>query len=179
MPQRAALKSRADVSFWIDNATGQSLNIRGGRIEVVCTGFLATVDSTGAYVFSTDGGASNEDRFFIQRRATLSTYQHDSQHHDVTGATVAQVSRSAETDTNEITYAYEWDSRYPLIGEQVRVFVDAAGVRYRCDAASPVPATAAWVTGSNADRIFPGMRHTSTAHLEGVITEVKVWDLVP
>lgn len=174
-PQRAALISADDTEFYIDNAAGQAFDIVGGRVEVTCTGHHATVDSTGCYVFSTNTGAANEDRFVVQRDALRSTYPHDSQHRNAAGTIIAQIARPTAFHTAEITYAHEWDSRLPIIGESVRALDDVGAVRYRSDAASVVHATTAWTTGSAADRLTLGMRHNNVAHLEGIITAVRTY----
>lgn len=178
-PQVGALVARDDIEFYVDNSTGQAFDSVGGRVEMTCTGLVATVDSTGCYVVASNGGASDEDRWVIQRDALPSTHDHDSQHRDSAGALVSQIQRDAATNTDEITYAHEWDSRYVLTGEQVRVFDDVGGTRWRSDAAAATPATEAWTTGANATRLMLGMRHTFTAHLEGIVTALRTWGRVP
>lgn len=174
-PQRAALLSRDQTEWTIDNSSGQCWDVIAGRAEVTCTGLVATVNSTGAFIFSTDAGASNEDRLFMQRDALTATYDDDTQHYDSAGVLVAQMSDQPElTHTNEIVYAYEFDSRRPIRAEggKVRTKAECGGSVVRSGAVVP---SASWTTSTNADRIFLGMRHSFSAHLEGIITRFRSW----
>lgn len=175
-PQLSALADRDEIGGYLDNASGQVLDLVAGRVEVTCTGLVEEVDSTGAFIFTTDCGASFEDRVFMQRDALASLYPDEGRIYDSAGVNVAQLTDwPVLTHTNEITYALEWDSRKVIDGEGVRAFDDVGGARVRTGATVPA---AAWTTGSNADRVFLGMRHTSTAHLEGIITRYKAWGRV-
>lgn len=175
-PQLSALADKDDPQFYIDNSSAQALDIVAGRVEVTCVGLVDEVDSTGAFVFSTDCGASFEDRMFIQRDALASIDPDEGRIYDSAGDIVAQLTDlPTRTHTDAITYAMEWDSRHGLDGEHVCALVDVDRERVRTGAAVP---SASWTTGSNADRVFLGMRHTMTAHLEGIITSFKSWGRV-
>ena len=99
MPQRAALKDKYEIVDYIDNASGQVFDPIAGRIEVTCTGFAATVDGPGCFIFDTACGVSFESRILQQREATLSTYRTDTQQYDTAGALVAQLQAQVTTLT--------------------------------------------------------------------------------
>ena len=171
MPQRAALKDKYEIVDWIDNASGQVFDEIAGRVEVTCTGFAATVDGPGCFIFDTACGESFESRILQQREANTSTYHTDSQIYDTAGVLVAQLTDyPALTLTSEATYAHEWDSRAPARGPRAR---DLVGGTYVATGAV-VPA-AAWIPGGNANKLYIGMRHNTSNHLEGVVTSVRTW----
>ena len=173
MPQRAALKDKYEIVDWLDNASGQVLDPIAGRVEVTCTGFAASVDGPGCFVFDTACGASFESRVLQQREATLSTYRSDSQQYDTAGALVSQLTDyPSPTLTSEITYAHEWDSRAPIPGRGVRARDEVGGTIVTTGAIVPA---AAWTPGSNANKLYIGMRHNTSNHLEGIVTRVRTW----
>lgn len=173
MPQRAALKDKFEIVDYIDNASGQVLDPIAGRVEVTCTGFAATVDGPGCFIFDTACGASFESRVLQQREATLSTYRTDTQQYDSAGVLVSQLTDyPALTLTNENTYAHEWDSRAPIPGRGVRARDEVGGTVVTTGAVVP---SAAWTPGSNANKLYVGMRHNTSNHLEGVVTRVRTW----
>lgn len=173
MPQRAALKDKYEIADYIDNASGQVLDAIAGRVEVTCTGFAASVDGPGCFVFDTACGASFESRILQQREATLSTYRSDSQCYDTAGVLVSQLTDyPSPTLTSEITYAHEWDSRAPIPGRGVRARDEVAGSIVTTGAVVP---SAAWTPGSNASKLYIGMRHNTSNHLEGIVTRVRTW----
>ena len=173
MPQRGALKDKYEIVDYIDNASGQVYDATAGRVEVTCTGFAATTDSTGNFVYDTACGPSFEDRSFQQRESTLATYLTDSQHYDSAGVLKAQMTDyPALTYTNEITYAHEYDSRAPIPGRGVRARDDVGGTIVATGAVVP---SASWSVGSNANKLYIGMRHNTANHLEGIVTRVRTW----
>jgi hypothetical protein len=173
MPQRAALKDKYEIVDYIDNASDQVFDPIAGRIEVTCTGFAATVDGPGCFVFDTACGASFESRILQQREATLSTYRTDTQQYDTSGALVSQLTDYPSlTFTDEITYAHEYDSRAPIAGRGVRARDEVGGTIVTTGAVVP---SATWTPGTNANKLYVGMRHNTSNHLEGIITRVRTW----
>lgn len=173
MPQRAALKDKYEIADYIDNASEQVVDPIAGRVEVTCTGFATSVDGPGCFVFDTACGASYESRILQQREATTSTYRTDSQQYDTAGALASQLTNyPALTFTDEITYAHEYDSRAPIPGRGVRARDEVGGTVVTTGAIVPV---AAWTPGTNANKLYVGMRHNQSNHLEGIITRVRTW----
>lgn len=173
MPQRAALKDKYEIADYIDNASEQVFDPIAGRIEVTCTGFATSVDGPGCFIFDTACGASFESRILQQREATTSTYHTDSQQYDTAGALASQLTDyPALTLTSEITYAHEWDSRAPIPGRGVRARDEVGGTVVTTGAVVP---SAAWTPGSNANKLYVGMRHNTSNHLEGIVTRVRTW----
>lgn len=173
MPQRAALKDKYEIADYIDNVSGQVLDAIAGRVEVTCTGFAASVDGPGCFIFDTACGESRESRILQQREANTSTYHTDSQIYDTAGVLVSQLTDyPALTFTDEITYAHEWDSRAPIPGRGVRARDEVGGTIVTTGAVVP---SAAWTPGSNASKLYIGMRHNTSNHLEGIVTRVRTW----
>lgn len=172
-PQRGSLVSRDENEWWIDNSDGTKFSSVAGRIEVTCTGLVDEVNSTGAFVVSTDCGAAFEDRLFIQRDALTSDYPAEGRVYDSAGTIAAQLTDlPTVTNTDEVTYGLQWDSRQSLYGSTAR----AVAVVNKTDVTTgAVEPSATWATGNNADRIMLGSRHSFSAHLEGIITSVQIW----
>jgi hypothetical protein len=172
-PQRASLLARGGTEWWIDNAAADKLHIAAGKVTVTCVGLVETVNASGSFVWSTDCGASFEDRIFQQRDALISLYPNDTQHYDSAGVLVAQMSaQPTRTHTDEITYSYQWDSRVPVWGS---TSVRALATIDQAEVTTGLAPTAAWTTGASADRVILGSRHSLNAHLEGIITTVEIW----
>ena len=173
MPQRGTSKDRYNMSDYIDNTSGQVYDPVAGRVEVTCTGFATTTDSTGDFVFDTACGASFEDRSLQQREANTSTYPTGSHQYDSAGVLVAQlVDYPALTYTDEITYAHEYDSRAPIPGRGVQARDEVGGTIVTT---GPIAPSGAWTVGSAADKLYVGMRNNRSSHLEGIVTRVRTW----
>lgn len=166
-PQRAALIDRDDPEYYIDNADGSKYDPRGGKVEAVVVQ-NADGDDAFEFVFSTDAGGSNEDRHFIQiQDSTRDIGVGEARIYDSAGNIVSQLDAIADIDrSEEVTYISEWDA------EAGWAHAYQNGVAY--NTGTTVPA-AAWVTGANADSIFPGCRHTNTAHLNGIVERLRIW----
>lgn len=166
-PQRAALLDRDDPEYYIDNADGSRYDPDGGRVEVVAVSNEDQVDAF-QFVFATDAGAGNEDRHFIQiQDSTRTIGAAEARIYNSAGTIVSQLDELADIDrTAEVTYVSEWDA----VDGWAKAYQN--GTEY--STGTTVPA-AAWATGANADRVFAGCRHTNTAHLNGIIERLHIW----
>lgn len=174
-PQQQALVSKADQEWAISNTGNAVYDPDGGRIEVTVCGHAESVPSSGCFIFSTDCGTDGttfEDRHFIQRDAKNSTEEREVRIYDSTATLVAQIDDLPLVDHRlETTYVSEWDSTATVMGDR-RVLAKVNSTTVITGTTAP---SAAWTTGTGADRIMPGMRHSFSAHLEGIITRLRIW----
>jgi hypothetical protein len=173
MPQSSTLLNKDDVEWYIDNAGNAVYDPDGGRIETYVIGWAAEVPSTGAFVFTTNAGAGNEDRHFIQRDALTSLVQNEERIFDNAGVIVSQLTLPDLADNRvETLYADSWEATRELPNGGI---YDRAQVDESYYVTGAVVAAAPWATGAAANRIYPGMRHTYTAHIEGIVESLIIW----
>lgn len=173
-PQRGTLIDRDDIE-WRPRCTIDPI---GGRIEVTCVGFQPTVDSHGCFVFDTSAGTAFASRLLCVRDAASNAYPNEWEHYDNRGRLVAQVARAPAVHTAELLYTYDWDSRQPVPGSTVAAVGVVGSTSYPAVPGVPVPATRPWTPGTDGTVLYLGMRHTSTAHLRGIITSAFVYGAI-